>query len=247
MKEYNLSDDVKKIMQHFDNGNRGISVSNNNDPYNGEIKQIIETNDDFFKKELEGHKGTVYSVTKEYELNIEYLYNYLLMCEALLTDEKPIINRFNENKFWELKNKNLIDFTEDNGEIEKIKILDFNSLENEYFGMRYKLDNPVIIDVKDANTSNKLKNSNIQINSHITENDINDFVQAIIMLIAMENDVPEYLKEDLADNREDKNKLQETLMVFSRWLRSNASTTQINASVPLLTSIALQALAQLNI
>lgn len=247
MKEYNLSDYVRKIIQHFENGNRGISVSNNHDPYNDEIKKIIETNEVFFKKEVEGHKGAVYTITKEYELNIEYLYNFLLMCEALLTDEKPTINRFNENKFWELKNKNIIDFTENKAEIKDIKLLDLNLLEDEYFNMRYVLDGPIIVNVMDGNKNCNFENANIQINSHITENAINDFVQAILILIAMENDVPEYIKADLADNREDKNKLQETLTIFSRWLISNSETAQINESVPILTNIALQALNQLNI
>lgn len=246
MKEYSLSDYVRKIMQHFSNGNRGISVSNSNDPYNNEIKQIIETNDSFFKKEVEGHKGAVYSITKEYEVNIEYLYNFLLMSEALLTDEKPVINRFNETKLRELKNKNIVDFTEVNDEIYNVKLLDLNSLEDEYFNMKFKVDSPIVINVEDNNATNKFENTNVQINCNITENDINDFVQAILMLIAMENKVPEYLKDDLADNREDKNKLQDTLTLFSRWLLSNGATSQINASVPLLTNIALQALTELN-
>lgn len=247
MEEYNLSEYVKKLMYHFKNGNIGISVPSKNDLYYDEIKKIINVNDELFVKEAEVSSGAVYITTKEYELNIEYLYNFLVMCEALLTDEEPVINRFNKTKLRELKTKNIVDFVENKGEIEDIEVINIDLLKDEYFNMRYKVDSPISINVQNGITSNNFGNSNIQINCNITEKDINDFVQAILMLIATENDVPKYLKDDLANNRKDKYKLQDSLMIFSKWLIESGDTAQINASVPILTNIALQALSQLTI
>lgn len=242
MEKYNLSDQLKNVMNCFDEHPYGIYIEHSEiSDIEFMLNKIYKLNNDFLKKTI--HKnGIQYTITDFYEDEINYLYEFFLLCESLLNNDTPNITRFNEAKLRDLKAQNIVSFSEVNCNIKNVNVNSFNLLEDEYFNMRYKVSNKSFNSInKRVNISDSTyENSNIQINCSITENDLIEIVQSIQVLIAMNAEVPQRFKNELANNIDNKNKLRESLNEFVEWLDTTGITVKINASVLILTNIAVK-------
>lgn len=262
MNEYNLSQLLKELIDKNDSVIK-IYCFCKKTPSTDFLKKFMHFNNDFFDKVEIPLSYTfeillsmfikTYYINESYNVNVQYIYHFFIMCENLFNSEQPEVNRYNEAKIRELKNQKIIEFSEINRKIENVSLINPNLLEYEYFNMKYKPNNYISTNIQNISTDNSvniidslIENSDIRINSNITQNDLKEIVQAIQILISMNANVPQEFKNDLLNDVYDKNKLGETLEKFSNWLKINGVRVQINASVPILTNIAIQALFLLN-
>lgn len=224
MKEYNLSEDLKSVMGCFKERPYGIYIDDNEvNEYETIIDKLYKVNSGFLKKTVH-FKGVQYSVTDLYENEINYLYEFLLLCENLLNKSAPDVNRFNEAKLRDLKAQNIVDFSEEHGNIKDIQVKSFNLLEDEYFNMRYKVNIQSYYNIENSMTEK----------SYISESDLYEITQAIQVLIAMNMEVPSELKIELSKNIDDKNKLKETINLLAKWLDENGEIARVNIGVAIL-------------
>lgn len=252
MNEYNLSE----FFISLKDDPRNIKISSASEKC-GWLESVNELNNGKFLKfageDLTGNVSVLPQMSI-FAREIDYVIAFLEMCESLFNGKQPIINRFNEARLRQMEEKTIVSLLKGKGEILHTNIVNLNLLQDEYFNIRYKTNNNNVLNTQNITTDNSLtitnstvNGSNIQVNCNVAEKDLSEIVQVIQMLISMNPNVPQEFKNDISNNADDKNKLGENLKKFSKWLVTNCAIAQINASVPILTNIAVQAITKFNI
>ncbi len=189
----------------------------------------------------------IFDITEEFTLEKDYIKEFLLMCEYLLYEkDKYVINIFTQKKFQELARKNVIKvFYGKNYTILSYNLINKLSLEEIYHNLDYKIggistmsttiNNGVTFNHSDVTNSGIISGANstnnLEINSTITNENIEDVVRAIHTLISNDSNISNDLKDELYDNRKDTSKLKSIL--------SNIGTLTSNVAVGILTQACL--------
>lgn len=254
MENYNLSENLKLLMDFINSS--GDEISFQEDQNKEFVEKVSYLCNNFFTVESDIYGTTTYTITATYRNNIRYLYEFLLVCENLLNEKKLIINRYNIDTIKALNDKNIIKYQTLKTSEPMVR---FNrgkkiELESEYFNMRYIPNNQGATNVQNFTTDNSVNITNstvertkIQINCTVTENDIDDILQAIELLVKDNENVPQDIKNELSNNKGNKNNIKETLSNFAKWIDVTGATAQINVVVPDLVDSAMKIVSQINI
>lgn len=127
--------------------------------------RLVDNNILFNRGGFIGSINKLFEKANSFNNERDYILHFLIMCECLLSKELPVLNRFNQAKFEELVENNIIAINYSDNKIHSCIVNNINLLEDEYFNIRYKVSNFVKINpsvnIFDSSVNTNVINSNI--------------------------------------------------------------------------------------